>query len=238
MKKVKRKSGLQSIRGHHFYATLIDANSIVVDLGAHTGQFSSEISNTFGCRCYAVEALPALCEKIIETHLVKKFNYAISGDEGLVNFRVTDNQESNHIDKSSISNGNDIITVEGISLEKFIDANKIQFIDLLKVDIEGAEIDVFNSTSDNVFRRAKQITIEFHDFIKELKCSREVETIKSRLQSLGFACMVFSRSNNGDVLFINKAKINISAVEMIYLQYIAKYLRGLFRIAIRLLKNR
>jgi FkbM family methyltransferase len=231
MKKINKFSGLVSIRGHHFYANLINHNSIVVDLGSHLGQFSHQVSSFAGCKCYAIEALPSLYAKIEETPLVKKFNYAISLSNQPVKFGVTDNPEFNHIDKWSVDNLIETITVEGISLETFMQEQHIQSIDLLKMDIEGAEIDLFQSLSDASICKIKQITVEFHDFVFPI--ATEVEIIKNRLKKLGFYCIVFSKTNNGDVLFLNRKYCNMPIIDSIYIRFFAKYLRGISRIVSR-----
>lgn len=219
--------GLHSVRGHHFYAELINSDSVVVDLGSHLGQFSSEITKSFGCKCYAVEALPSLYEKIPETNLIQKFNVAISSSSELVKFLVTDNPEGNHIVKSNDICDREIIAVKSINLEDFIRINNLSSIDLLKVDIEGAEIDLFNSVSEKVLNNIKQISIEFHDF--KFDCFSQVKAIEKRLEKLGFWCIVFSISNHGDVLFINKSKCNISFLKYLWIKYIVKYFRAVSR---------
>lgn len=231
MKHFKRKSSLRSVRGHHFLSNLIHENSVVVDLGAHLGQFSHEVSNLFGCKCYAVEALPSLYTEISETPLVKKFNYAICDRNHTVKLCVTDNPESNHITINNTQDEQIMISVNGTTLEEFIKKQKIESIDLLKVDIEGAEIELFKSISNEVLLNTKQITIEFHDFVFDI--GREVESIKKRLSSVGFIYIVFSKVNNGDVLFINQHQCNVSAFYYMYLKYFAKYVRGVQRIVKR-----
>ena len=62
-----------------------------------------------------------------------------------------------------------------------IDAN-----DLLKVDIEGAEWDLFDSLSDEDFAKIGQITVEFHDFVFPSMRERSEKIIK-RLKDMGFS---------------------------------------------------
>jgi FkbM family methyltransferase len=235
MNSVKKASGLIAVRDHHFYANLINSESVVIDLGSHLGQFSSEVSSIFGCHCYAVEALPSLYKQIVETPLLKKFNYAISLEDKPVQLCITDNPEGNHIDRGSGVNVLEKIRVEGITLESFIKAQKLETIDLLKVDIEGAEIDLFNSLSDETLRKIKQITVEFHDF--KFSMLEEVESIKSRLKSLNFACVVYSRVHHGDVLFINREKCKIPLLSFVYIQYISRYTTGFSRLLKRILRK-
>lgn len=219
--------GLVSYRGHHFDGRFVDKNSIILDLGSHLGEFSTEVSNTFGCQCYAVEALPSLYEKIKETHLLRKFNYAIYSTSQVIDFCVQDNLEANHIGKLSENYDGEVIQVNGICMNDFIDKYKLSKIDLLKIDIEGAEVDLFNSTSDDILRNIKQITVEFHDFIFDIE--KEVKQIQKRLVSLGFMQVKFTITNNEDVLFINKNLCKLTTWDYINFKFIAKYRKALVR---------
>ena len=58
-------------------------------------------------------------------------------------------------------------------------------IDLVKMDIEGAEWDCIMNTSDETFSKIRQITVEFHDFLNpEFRINSE--KCVDRLLSLGF----------------------------------------------------
>jgi FkbM family methyltransferase len=210
---------LLSIRDHHFCADLLGSHSVVVDLGACFGEFSAEISRRFGCMCYAVEASPRLFQRICAGGLVKKFNYAIAKDNGPVSFFISENPEGSSI-VFHPEGTNCSITVDGITLEALLKANQIQSIDLLKVDIEGAETQLFGSMSDELIREIKQITVEFHDFKRMGNLAREVREIKRRLISLGFLCLVFSVTYNKDVLFINNAFYGMSRLQCLCLRLI------------------
>jgi len=78
---------------------------------------------------------------------------------------------------------------------------------LLKIDIEGAEEAVFNSTSDATLCKVKHTTIEFHDFRPASISTEEVNKITNRLKRLGFLCIPFSYlfpyMDTCDFLFIN-----------------------------------
>jgi hypothetical protein len=50
---------------------------------------------------------------------------------------------------------------------------------------------------------------------------------------LGFSCTVFSRTNNGDVLFVNRAAYHATPLQWFYLENIARFSHGLARIADR-----
>ncbi len=99
--------------------------------------------------------------------------------------------------------------------------NKINEVDLLKIDIEGAELQLFLSTSDDVFSSIKQISIEFHDFM-DLYPSEEVKKIINRFKS-GFYIIKFSRYYYYDVLFINKLYCNL--FQYVTIKHFIKYIK-------------
>ena len=207
-----------SIADHHFDIGPIDSESVVVDLGANVGEFSSEVASMTGCRCYAVEPSPVTFEQIPGTGAVKKFNYAIAGEDGPVALFLSPNSEANSTAHVPTQTVNESVTVEGVTLESFLERNGIESVDLLKIDIEGAEVDLFDTLQDDTIRAIKQITIEFHDFIRDYNIAREVRQIKKRLKSLGFFAMVFSVTYNKDVLFINRRYHQIPFTEHVYLK--------------------
>ena len=222
-------SSISESRGHHFYTKKLGEDSVVLDLGSHLGEFSAEISSKFGCKCYAVEALPELCKKIEESTLVKKLNYAITDSEKKVDFCVSDNSEGNYVIDSTHSSelSQQTISVNGLSLPLLMEKEKIRNVGLLKVDIEGAEIALFDSTSDEILERIDQVSIEFHDFMLDI--SVDVKRIVERLKSLGFICIRYSFHTNGDVLFLNQKRLSMGLLEKLYISLFSRYFRGFSR---------
>ncbi|MCX5713509.1 MAG: FkbM family methyltransferase [Candidatus Omnitrophica bacterium] len=217
-------SHLIQIRGHLFYSRCIDQNSLVVDLGANKGDFSLQIVQAFGCKCYALEASPGLYEAIPKDQHIKKFNLAVCKKNGPISFYLSSNLEAstivNDIKKAWDSFGT--IIVDGITLEDFLIRNKISSVDLLKIDIEGAEIEVLDSISDDTLRTIKQITVEFHQFCKGINCGEDITRIKKRFNNLGFICIAM-RLDNTDVLFINDYKINFKWLERFYVKLLISF---------------
>jgi FkbM family methyltransferase len=187
----------------------------VIDLGANVGQFSEAITRKFNCRFYAIEAVPSVYSQLPETGLVKKFNYAISDLNEQLKIYTSDNLECNSISQeaASIYGLQGEISVDGITLETFLSNQRIELVDLLKIDIEGAQKAVFNSTRDATLCNVKQITIEFHDFLPGSISTEEVNKITNRLKRLGFICIPFSYlfpdMDTCDFLFINRNRCKI-----------------------------
>lgn len=61
---MQTEQGIISVRGHSIHSGFVNQESTIVDLGSNLGEFSGQMSSKFGCKCYAVEALPSLYAKI------------------------------------------------------------------------------------------------------------------------------------------------------------------------------
>ncbi|HEY9300953.1 MAG TPA: FkbM family methyltransferase, partial [Phormidium sp.] len=210
-----KHSGLSNLKTHTIYSKILDSDSLVIDLGANVGQFSEAITREFNCRCYALEAVPSVYSQLPENGLVKNFNYAISDRNEPLKIYTSDNLECNSISQEFAS-GYGLqgeISVDGITLETFLNNQRIELVDLLKIDIEGAEEAVFNSTRDATLCNVKQIAIEFHDFVPGSISTEEVNKITNRLKRLGFICLpfsyVFPDMDTCDFLFINTNRCKI-----------------------------
>ena len=211
----QKHSKLSYLKTHSIYSKILDSDSLVIDLGANLGQFSEAITREFNCRCYAIEAVPSVYSQLPEHGLVKKFNYAISDRNEPLKIYTSDNRECNSISQE-VASSHGIqgeVSVDGITLETFLNNQRIELVDLLKIDIEGAEESVFNSTRDATLCNVKQITIEFHDFLPGSISSEEVNKITNRLKRLGFICLpfsyVFPDMDTCDFLFINTNRCRI-----------------------------
>lgn len=71
-------------------------------------------------------------------------------------------------------------SVECVDLEKVFELCGVESFDFLKMDIEGAEREIFNNSSDDLLRRFKALAIEWHHSWEEL------EILAKRFRQLGF----------------------------------------------------
>lgn len=95
--------------------------------------------------------------------------------------------------------------VEMITLAELRRRTHAQRDDLLKLDIEGAEIDLFYACSDEELQSVMQITVEFHDFLYP-ELQSPVTQIRRRMRDIGFWVLPFSLDNT-NVLFVNKKRL-------------------------------
>jgi hypothetical protein len=149
---------------------------------------------------------------------------AIASSEGIVKFRIDDDSEASHIiSDDAVTQGQTVVDVPSVSLRAFLVRNDIARVDLLKMDIEGAELAIFEGDDFNVLSQIKQISVEFHAFLDVSQRPR-VKDIISRMTKNGFYCMDFSATWK-DVLFLNQAMMPLSRPDKIALSY-RKYALG------------
>ena len=212
----------------------LSAGSIVVDLGANLGRFSHGMIARFGCRCYAVEANPSLCERIEFHPRLEIINAAVAGQAGTVSLHLSHNSEASSLFKSAMAGQAGMIEVNALTLQdvlRRIDASRV---DLLKIDIEGAEISVLESCPDAVLQAIPQITVEFHDFLG-ITPRPVVEQVVRRMERCGFAWISMWRNAYGDTLFINRRLTSVGVVQRLWMRHVVRNWRGLARVARRAL---
>lgn len=217
LQSVFKKASIQKLRDHWVVVKDLNKDSLVIDLGANQGAFSKEIKQLYQCKCYAIEPNPELHKQLVEDKL-NAFNYAITSKNGPIEFYISSNPEAS----SLINNFEDLwgldkkVTVEGINFQTLLQQLNIdaQIIELLKIDIEGAEIELINSLGYNDVKNIKQITIEFHDWLNKDLHNKTVAAIK-KLVSLGFTAYSDTphHGNAVEMLFLNKRLVDLDFMQ-------------------------
>ena len=169
------------IRGHHFDSSLLHSDSVIIDLGGHKGEFSSEVHEKFDCTAFIIEAMPDLYASIIQKPKLHTFHYAISDSIGSIQFHVSENPESNSIFSQSTTNAGTIL-VPSITLEAFMNQQGIESVDLLKMDIEGAEFQVVGDCIDSL-KKVDHFFLEYHGKVDQTK---QLYTMLQQVESIGF----------------------------------------------------
>jgi Methyltransferase FkbM domain len=128
----------------------------------------------------------------------------------------------------AISDGN---PVPSITLSKFFREIEVEQVDLLKMDVEGTELDIIETTEPDIFRRCTQIAVEFHRFLNPSHASR-IEKAVALMSGFGFRYIDFSNERT-DILFIKSNKIDMSGAAtatLVFYKYQALINRRLRRI--------
>jgi FkbM family methyltransferase len=217
---MKRSAPFHRIQGHTFYSPPLDSRSVILDLGANHGEFAKEMKARFGGNYYLVEPNPALAERLRAEEQFPVWQCALAATEGLIRFNIARNDEGSSILALPTSSIFDCILQNAVqvparrleSLLKEIDAPRI---DLIKMDIEGAEFMVLRELPVERLRTIAQITAEFHgDSVFGFNLHRDMENVINFLEENGFLFLDFSGQTRRDVLFINRAIHHIPAIRL------------------------
>lgn len=207
----------------HSFLPILNETSTVVDLGMSDGDFAQTLVSRFGCHVYGLEPEPSLFAALPDIDRVVKEQAAVSPTDDPVALHLNTTQCASTLFAAATSS----VTVAGTTLTSFLDRHGISIVDLVKMDIEGAEFDVLESMSDLDILRIRQLTIEFHDFLDSNLLPR-VRITDQRLRRLGFRRIKFTHFTNGDVLYLHPM-IRLSLVDRMAILVVGKYLAGLKR---------
>jgi len=147
----------------------IKPGDTVVDIGANMGIFSIYASlNSKNGKVYSYEALREHFERMQKNVEINNFknikteNFAIAGKKGKKRLFINKNCSGGHslvFDRDS----EESLIVDCITLRDIFDRNKIEKIDFLKIDCEGAEYEILYSIPDKYFKKISKISLEFEN---------------------------------------------------------------------------
>ena len=224
-----RTNSIENHRGHTVLGFAPGSQPLVIDCGAHKGEFAASVHAAWGARCHSIEASPALFAKLDLPRGSVSYNFAVSGSDGEVTFSLSDNPEASHVGNGDPTGEDQQITVPARSLARFLDEVAPDAVDLLKLDIEGSEIPALQGLEDRHLARIGQITAEFHDFCGYVSRG-EVDAAITRMQRKGFAVFPFSYHTRGDVLMVNQALHPLSVFDRFRIGQMERLRRGLGRV--------
>ena len=148
---------------------LSNSPKTIIDIGANIGAFSIFMASKYPkAHIYSYEPSASTFRVFLHNIKINNFSKQISpfklavykknsqiklynpGPSGLRSIHHTRNEKKSE-------------TVETITLEKIFSQNKINKCDLIKIDCEGAEYEILANTPPTVFKKIKQVVLEFHE---------------------------------------------------------------------------
>lgn len=184
----------------------VNADSIIYSFGVGTDiSFDIELIDKFSVNVYAFDPTPSSIDWVNSQKITSKFkfyNFGISNSDGYLKFYLPKNES--HVSHSVVKSDHLLekfleVPVKSItSIMSYLNHN---FIDIMKMDIEGAEYEVIDDLIKNkVF--PNQLLIEFHHRFNNIGINKSLDSIK-KLQSNGY--LLFSVSPSGEEFsFIRK----------------------------------
>lgn len=144
----------------------LNENSIVLDLGGHEGTWTQKIFDRYQCNIYVFEPIPNLYKNLVEKFKnndnIKIFNFGISDQDNEIEISLLNDGSSFYI------NSENKVLAKVISIIRFLKENKLDDIDLIKINIEGDEFPVLKTLiENNMVNVFKNIQVQFHQFIPD-----------------------------------------------------------------------
>jgi FkbM family methyltransferase len=144
-----------------------DTNGVVVDIGANIGAFSIQSAYLGAAHVYAVEPEPhnleALNSNIVLNDLNNKITVIPSGISDFIGTAVISNEGG----CATIKNSTFGSEINIVTLNELFKNNKIENVNVLKIDVEGSEPEIIIAASKENLNKCKYIAIEFDNHTKD-----------------------------------------------------------------------
>lgn len=212
----------------------LDRELCIVDIGSYIGKFSENINKNINIKIkknfFLIDPNPYIKDKIILDFKYKFFNLAINNSRSkkilyfneafpaagtsLKKYIFSDNMY-NWSRKIFFIRKKDLfkkIKVKTQYLDDFVFKNKIKKIDILKLDTEGNELNIFRSGKKSL-KNIKLICVEVMDNKKNITNDKKIKSIQKVLgknfvlkyKKRIFSVSIFSNIVCYDLIFINKS---------------------------------
>jgi len=213
-------------------------NPVIFDVGAHHGESVVYLKKLFPeSSIYSFEPDPDSFGVLsaITAEKVSYFNLALSDEDGTTSFYRNNISHTNSLFRVNLSSRdsigvtkanaendthyfdgfNDEVKVAAARLDSFAKAHAINRIDLLKIDVQGAECRVLTGGRETL-RKTRVIVMEisFYDYYEHQTTFLDVEKI---LSPLGFRLFSISEISNNpmngrtdwaEVVYLNQSKFD------------------------------
>ena len=193
--------------------------AVIIDIGAHIGLFSviaSQITGAAG-KVYAFEPAPSTYELLQKTlainhneSVIETFQKAVGRETGKITFFVSDGQADNG---NSLVNYKDdrplhAIDVEVTSVDAFIKEKKINRLDFIKIDVEGAEYDTLRGAAETLQNLRPVCIVAIHPEPIKAKGDR-LEDIYDFIISRQYKIMFNKKEFSKEELVVNTEMIDL-----------------------------
>ncbi|MDZ7783051.1 MAG: FkbM family methyltransferase [Halioglobus sp.] len=160
--------GATVMNPHILHEADIDGNSMVLDVGAFTGQWARKIVERYDPVIYAFEPNPQsfarLEEKAADNPKLKPFKYGLGDREQAVDFTLK-GLGSSVYDERAENAEVPRIKVRIAAIEQVWEELGLAEVDLMKINIEGAEFPLLERMIEkDMLARVKCFMIQFHEW--------------------------------------------------------------------------
>jgi len=191
---------------HETLEARIRPGLVCLDVGANLGEMALHMAHS-GATVYAFEPVPDVFKRLKQhvernglSALVHVHDVALSDQTGVCRISVGTPEQDNQGLASIVSNSGgrltDQIEIKTITLDAFVQREQIQRVDLIKVDIQGAEIKFLEGARQTLQKFAPELLMEIasEDLAAIGKNSRDLCLM---LESLGYTIYELKNAKPG-----------------------------------------
>lgn len=183
---------------------------VMIDVGANIGMVSLDWASRLpGVTIHAYEPYPptfqTLAANIATNYLSEKvrvYNEAVSGHSGTVLLRAAESsvQTSAYYESAQTSESAGV-RVAAVTLDEVVArCAGLGAINLLKMDVEGAEADIMEAASRHSLEKVRQFVLEYHDDF----CPNARSRCERVLTSAGFRCRARPANDRQGLLYATR----------------------------------
>lgn len=185
----------------------------LIDVGAQIGYITLEMSRAggSGVSLYSFEPEPRNIAKLNANLRLNDINNvtivdrAVSDHDGLIRlFMSSDNNAGTH---STIASGpfvsNDFIEIPCVRLDTFVREQAVQSVDMIKIDVEGGELEVLKGAEETLRRFKPVLIVEMSSSIQQSR-GFSVPKFKEMLRDWGYSA--YSINTDGSLSLTNNTQ--------------------------------
>jgi len=202
------RHGLVFVEPCYYLRPILESTSTIIDCGLGCdANFSQALISRFGVTAIGVDPTHRHRRPLeeFESRSAGHFvfmPFAIGAEAGRSVFLESEANESGSLYNDHANIRRDPIVqyeVEVMTLRQVLGQARDRRVDLLKLDVEGAEYGVLDATPDDVIEAIPQIVIEFHHKVVDRWHHRDTKRLVRRLRALGY--LVHSRDLSNYLFF-------------------------------------
>jgi FkbM family methyltransferase len=157
---------VKAIDPHHLHRADLDGDSVVVDVGAFAGAGAAQIHELYGCRVYAFEPNPTafehLAARFAEVPSVTPLMYGLGPSDTTLPLELDGPGSSLH---GTVESSGRTVDVEIRDVVATFAELGLDRVDLIKINIEGAEYDLLDRMIDaGLVPKVRYLLIQFHEW--------------------------------------------------------------------------
>lgn len=187
-----REQGNQELRLNY----PLNANSVIFDVGGYEGEWAAQIYAKFNASIYIFEPVPSYSESIkSKFESIKNiyvYSYGLAHQTETLKITLSDDNSSFYTKTNNASINAEVREFSSDLLQEL----NVPSIDLMKINIEGAEYDLLEHMIENgTIKLVKNLQIQFHSFVPNAIARRSSIREKLKLTHTETWCYEFVWEN-------------------------------------------